>query len=207
MLRSCGWLLVLHQAFGTFLFMKWSKYWILEPVWPFLSFTRSQDVILSLHSEDEARKVPGIHGQVYPAVTDAFESLLLMEETSETAIAALERFVVLLYDRTSDLLQVNDARKQLFTQKSRSLENIPPTYAALKEHVKRASYQAYCWNQALVPNPDIPSPSDWGWEKNYSGCWQPFWTTLSQASNTCYELIHCGCKKGCRGKCKCVKAA
>jgi len=62
--------------------------------------------------------------QVYPEVADAFESLLLMEETSETAIAALERFVVLLYDRTSDLLQVNDARKQLFTQKSRSLENI-----------------------------------------------------------------------------------
>ena len=74
-----------------------------------------------------------------------------MEETSGTAKAALEQFVVLLYDRTSDLLQVNDARKQLFTQKSRSLENIPPTCAALKEHVKRASYQAYCWNQALVP--------------------------------------------------------
>ena len=62
-----------------------------------------------------------------------------MEETGKTAMAALERFVVLLYDRTSDLLQVNDARKQLFTQKSRSLENIPLTYSALKEHVKRAS--------------------------------------------------------------------
>ena len=86
--------------------------------------------------------------QVYPEVTDAFESLLLMEEPSATAMAALERFVVLLYDRTSDIQQVNDARKQLFTQKSRSLENIPPTCATLKEHVKRASYQAYCWKQA-----------------------------------------------------------
>ena len=144
--------------------------------------------------------------QVYPEVTDAFESLLLMEETSQTAMAALERFVVLLYDRTSDLLHVNDTRKQLFTQKSRNLENIPPTYAALKEHVKRASYQAYCWNQALVPNSDIPNPADWGWKK-YSSEWWPFWTTLSEASDNCYELIHCGCKKGCRGRCKCVKAA
>ena len=100
--------------------------------------------------------------QMYPEVTGAFERLLLMEETGKTAMAALEQFVVLLYDRFSDLLQVTDARKQLFTQKSRSLKNIPPTYSALKEHVKRASYQAYCWNQSLVPNPDIPSPSDWG---------------------------------------------
>ena len=41
--------------------------------------------------------------QVYPEVTGAFERLLHMEETSKTAMAALERFVVLLYDRTSDL--------------------------------------------------------------------------------------------------------
>ena len=32
--------------------------------------------------------------------------------------------VVLLYHHTSDLLQVNDARKQHFTLKSRNLENI-----------------------------------------------------------------------------------
>ena len=117
---------------------------------------------------------------MYPE-DDAFESLIHMEETGKTAMAVLERFVVLLYDHASDLLQVNDARKQFFIQKSRSLENIPPTWAALKEHIKRASHQAYCWNQALVSNPDIPSQSDWGWEKDSSGCWQPFWTTLSQS--------------------------
>ena len=83
--------------------------------------------------------------QVFPEVTEAFESLLLMEEEiSETAMSVLEWYVVFLYDRTSDLVQVNDARKQLFAQKSRSLENIPPTYAALREHIKRVSYQANC---------------------------------------------------------------
>ena len=60
-----------------------------------------------------------------------------MEETGKAVMAVLERFVVLLYDRTSVLLQVNGAaRKQLFTQKSRSLKNIPPTCATLKEHIK-----------------------------------------------------------------------
>ena len=37
--------------------------------------------------------------------------------------------------------------------------------------------------------------------------WQPFWTTLTEASNSCYEEIHCGCKKGCNGCCKFVKPA
>ncbi|MGH0153333.1 UNVERIFIED_CONTAM: hypothetical protein FKN15_028536 [Acipenser sinensis] len=54
----------------------------------------------------------------------------------DSTISVLERFVVLLYDRTSDTMKVIDARKQLFTQKSRSLENIPPTQAALKQHIK-----------------------------------------------------------------------
>ncbi|KAG0729102.1 hypothetical protein GWK47_003575 [Chionoecetes opilio] len=63
------------------------------------------------------------------------------------ATSLLERFVVLMYDRTSDTMEVNDARKQLFAHKSRALENIPPTQAALQQHIKRASLQGNCWNQ------------------------------------------------------------
>ena len=101
--------------------------------------------------------------EVFPEVTEAFEHLLLMEhDISEASLSLLERFVVLLYDRTSDLGEVDDARKVLFTQKSRSLENIPPTQAALKQHIRRSSYLANCWNKALTSNPELPSPSDWG---------------------------------------------
>ena len=39
--------------------------------------------------------------------------------------------MVLLYDKTSDQVSVNDARKQLFTQKSHSLENMPPTEGSI----------------------------------------------------------------------------
>ena len=74
----------------------------------------------------------------------------------------LERFVVLMYDRTSECLKVNEAKKQLFIQKSRTLEAIPPTKAALEQHIKRASYQARCWSRALVQNPQSPSSSDRG---------------------------------------------
>ena len=39
-----------------------------------------------------------------------------------------------------------------------------------------------------------------------SNHWVPRWTTLSQGKDSCYELIRCGCKAGCRGRCKCQKA-
>ena len=142
----------------------------------------------------------------FPEVNDAFNELLSMpNEISERSMLLLERFVVLMYDRTSESTTVNGARKQLFAQNSRTLENIPPTQAALKQHIKRTCHQANCWNQALVKDPEIPDPSDWGWMKDTTG-WQPLWTTLPEASESCHELIHCGCKKGCTGRCKCVKA-
>ena len=146
--------------------------------------------------------------EVFPEVTEAFEDLLLMQQDmSEATTALLERFVVLLYDHTSDIVNVNDARKQLFTQKSRSLENLPPSQEALKQHIKRACFQSNCWNKALLSNQMLPSPADWGWKLGATG-WEPLWTILPEASLSCYELIHCVCKKGYTTRqCKCVKAA
>ena len=63
----------------------------------------------------------------------------------------IERFVVLLYSHTSQLLTVIAARKQLFSYGNRRLQNLHPTRAALYQHLKRASFQAgYIWAQALI---------------------------------------------------------
>ena len=59
----------------------------------------------------------------------------------------------------------------------------------------------------MVPSPELPSPSQWGWNKSTDGEWEVNWTTLPEATQACRELIRCGCKKGCRGRCKCQKAA
>ena len=95
----------------------------------------------------------------------------------------------ILIDRASEATEVNEARKQLFTRKTRAVENMPPTKAALEQHMKRAAFQAHVWCKSLEPDPQLPSPSDWGWVKEESG-WQPLWTTLPEASQSCYELIH-----------------
>ena len=124
-------------------------------------------------------------------------------------IQQLERFVVLLYDRTSTEEGVNRARKQLFSKKGRAIVGLPPTVAALIEHTKRAVYQAgHCWGQMMTPSQKLPSPNDWGWKKTASGGWDVIWTTLPEASEACRELLRCGCKIDYkRGRCKCHKVS
>ena len=99
-------------------------------------------------------------------VTAAFGALSATPNstTLDECIGPLQRFVVLLYDRTSSQDHVNDAHKQLFAQNCRTIDALPPTRAALIQHAKRAACQAgYCWGQMMIPAPELPSPSEWGW--------------------------------------------
>ena len=124
----------------------------------------------------------------------------------DDSLDTLEHFVVLLYDRTSNHEHVNDARKQLFTQKGRAIDALPPTREALGPHIRRTADQAdYCWGQMMVVAAELPSPSEWGWMKSDTG-WDVCWTTLTEATKSCRQLLRCGCKKGCRGQWKCRKA-
>ena len=71
-------------------------------------------------------------------VTDTFVYLsshpfedLNVESSRFTAI---ERFIVVLYDRTSPLSLVNDVREELFCKRNRSMDRLPPTQDALLQH-------------------------------------------------------------------------
>ena len=143
-----------------------------------------------------------------PSLTTLFGCLSHTPEAiTDDDMREIERFVVLLYSHTSQLVTVNTARKQLFSYGNRKLENLPPSRAALFQHVERASFQAgYIWGQALIAKPSLPSPADWGWQKDRDGKWTPLWTTLAEASKECRELIKCNCKKHCLGHYKCHKA-
>ena len=82
----------------------------------------------------------------------------------------LEKFTVMLYDQFRSESNVDSARHTLFTQKNRPYDKIPPTRAALFQHVLRAAYQAgYIWGQALVPHARLPHPNEWGWKKGKMG--------------------------------------
>ena len=121
------------------------------------------------------------------------------ETLSSEDLNLIERFTVLLYSRTCPLSTVNQTRQSLFAQGNQALDNIPPTQAALQQHIKRAAYQAgHVWAQACAPIQELPNPSDWGWQ-NIGDGWAPLWSILPEASKVCHELIHCKCKKACRG--------
>ncbi|KAK2560809.1 hypothetical protein P5673_016612 [Acropora cervicornis] len=118
----------------------------------------------------------------------------------------LERYVVQLYDGMSSCLTVDEARKQLFTGKSRRFDSIPPTRDALLQNVKWTAYQAvHIWGQ-VIASPLVPSPRHWGWITD-SGKWRPLWTTLPEITKACQELVKCGGKKGCRGGCGCRRVS
>ena len=106
----------------------------------------------------------------------------------------LKQYVTIMYDRTSTCMKVYDAQRDLFTRKGRDIGAIPPTSDALRQHAKRSTYQAgHCWGN---------------WVKVANDMWAPLWMTIPQASQSCQELLKCGCKseRGCAGRCKCIKA-
>ena len=144
---------------------------------------------------------------VFPKLTHALLKLSSAPtEIPQEVMATIERFVILLYDRTSTCTEINTARRKLFA-KRHSVESIPPTKATLEEHVKRAVLQGgHVWGQVLVLKPELPSPCKWGWSKTSEGDYEPFWTCLPDAGQSSYELVSCKCKKGCVGHCKCKKA-
>ena len=107
-----------------------------------------------------------------------------------------------MYDRTSHLSSVNEARKEIFCQKNQSVDKIPPTQDALLQHTHQALYQAGIWTTCTQAQPTIPSPEQFGWTKE-SGHWVPI--TIPEVSRACSELIKCSCKGTCT-RCKCVKA-
>lgn len=118
----------------------------------------------------------------------------------------LERFVVVMYSKGCGLERVNEARLQLFSSGKKSLEALPPTQSALYQHIRRAVLQATIWSQATSVHMDIPDFQEWGWHKDSSGRWLPYWTALEDSSKACSILLQCGCMKSCTRNCKCSRA-
>ena len=117
----------------------------------------------------------------------------------------LEKFVVIMYDRSSTATGVNNARLDMFARKQRPYQAIPPTRSALLQHVKRAAYQAVSvWSQSTLRQPETQSPADWGWANN-GDLWNVVWTTFPPIVESCQQLTKCGCKSDCHGRCKCYR--
>ena len=132
----------------------------------------------------------------FPQVSASFGHLSArLDSISGADFEMIGKFVILLYSRTCLASSINEARQLLFSQGTRTLNNIPPTEDALLQHVKRAAHQAgFIWGQSLENIQQIPNFSNWGWQQ-IDDRWTPIWITLPEASKFSQELIHCGRKK------------
>ena len=78
---------------------------------------------------------------VWTVLPELTQTLTLLstapDHINEDAMHTIERFITLLYDRTSTETDADKARRKLFAKKS-NVQLIPPTRAALKQHVRRA---------------------------------------------------------------------
>ena len=115
--------------------------------------------------------------QAYEEVTQAFTYLVAHPfqclDIDSERFKKIERYVVVLYDKTNSLSFVNEAREELFCRKSRNIDNIPPTQDALLQHTWRAVYQAGVWTSTQA-HQMIPSPNQFAWSKATSGkSWEP----------------------------------
>ncbi len=88
--------------------------------------------------------------KVFPQLTDVLTNLANNpQQMTADEFNTIQRFVVLLYSRTCELGKVNEARKQLFSQGSRSIEHIPPQKQRCKNIANEPIYQGGCvWGQS-----------------------------------------------------------
>lgn len=61
------------------------------------------------------------------------------------------------------------------------------------------------WTSAIKKTIPPINACEWGWSRSNDG-YKPLWTTLQEASKSCYELVKCSCKKKCTKKCKCKQS-
>lgn len=142
----------------------------------------------------------------FPEVTKVFETMSRPQNEIEShQLDALARYVILTYDKTSDVEDINQARKELFI-KGRAMDRLPPTLGALEQHTKRAYLQAgLIWGQSLIPNPEYPNFENWGWMKE-DCIWIPCWSTTKETSASVKELTKCSCRSCIKGRCICRKS-
>ncbi|KAG0724638.1 hypothetical protein GWK47_040164 [Chionoecetes opilio] len=130
----------------------------------------------------------------YVEVTEAFNNLMNHPYMTVTVnckeFQLLERFTVIIYNKKSNLDSVNEARRELFSQKNRTMENIPPTQEALLQHTLRAVYQAGIWATSDHCEQKPPTSEGFGWTlESATKTWRPVCSNLPVASQACSRLI------------------
>ncbi|CAC5420517.1 unnamed protein product [Mytilus coruscus] len=121
------------------------------------------------------------------AVLDFSDLNNLGDSDTETAILCSRRFVARLYDQKKKYASchqdINKLRVKLATSKDSSLVRLPPSEAALRQHILRASFQTKIWHDSCLAKPPLPSPLEYEWKSFKVHC------ILSTLKETCQQIF------------------
>ena len=93
----------------------------------------------------------------------ALKSLGCSQRVPDENFLLLVKFVCRLYCSNSRVSTVAELRWLLFKKNQATSEKLLPTRDVLHQAILRAHYPCMPWANDVIPNPDIPSPSEYGW--------------------------------------------
>ena len=116
-------------------------------------------------------------------------------------VKALEQFVCHVYSPKGPKT-LPSLRWELFRSNNLEGEMLPPTRATLLPHIIRANYITMRDKSYQTSCPELPPIEANGWNIE-KGKYVPVRCLALPAPRAVIELIKCGCKTGCKGRCSC----
>ena len=101
------------------------------------------------------------------ATSDFHDLDNLGDPDKDVAISCSSRFVARLYDQkscASSHQNINKLQVKLATSRDASLVRLPPSEAALRQHILCASLQTKVWHAYCLIKSPLPSPMEYGWQ-------------------------------------------
>ena len=137
------------------------------------------------------------------AASDFHDLDNLGDPDKDVAISCSSRFVARLYDQKSFAFShhnINKLRVKLATGRDASLVRLPPSEAAFRQHILRASFQTKVWHASCLAKPPLPSPMEYGW-RTVKDSLHPVYFEGNMLAEFLRDL-ECSCK----GKSQCKKS-
>ena len=124
----------------------------------------------------------------------AFAELGTTWDISEENMSILEAFVCHMYGKKDSLelgISIDDLRYNIYCRKNGkvSSESLPPCQNVLRQHIKRANYQARIWRMCLDPWIDRCDPSDHGWGVDDGGLFVNWMTCNPALAEVIFSIL------------------
>jgi hypothetical protein len=141
------------------------------------------------------------------AASDFHDLDNLGDPDKDVAISCSSRFVARLCDQksfASSHHNINKLRVKLPTVRDASLVRLPPSEAALRQHILRASFQTKVWHTSCLAKPPIPSPMEYEW-RTVNDSLHPVYFEGNMSAEFLRDLV-CSCKvkSQCKRSCVCA---